>query len=323
MHDTTVAGMSEGSDPCRRPAALTDLGRQGFSEQLEEAGFSACLTKPLRQSGLFDRLAAILVGKKIPQPRRPVAARQEPRETPHGAARILLAEDNIVNQHVALSMLKKLGLYADAVADGAEVVKALETIPYHLVLMDVQMPVMDGLEATRRIRDPRSAVLNRRIPIVAMTADAMQGDREKCLTTGMNDYLSKPVDPQVLASVLQKWLPKSSPPHSAPVFDRAGLLARLMNDETLAREIVEKFLVDIPAQIETLKVYLDAGDAAGVERQAHTIKGASANLGAERLRGVAFEIEQSAKVRDLNAVKALMSELEAALRLLKETAKKQ
>ena len=122
-------------------------------------------------------------------------------------ARVLLAEDSIINQQVALSILKKLGLRADAVADGAEAVKALETIPYDLVLMDVQMPEMDGLVATRVIRDPGSAVRNHHVPIVAMTAHAMQGDLEKCLDAGMDDYVTKPVFPQSLVEVLRKWLP--------------------------------------------------------------------------------------------------------------------
>ena len=107
---------------------------------------------------------------------------------------------------MALGILKKLGLRADAVANGAEAVKALETIPYDLVLMDVQMPEMDGLEATRQIRDPQSAVLNHGIPIIAMTAHAMQGDRERCLEAGMNDYVSKPVDPRALAEAIDKYL---------------------------------------------------------------------------------------------------------------------
>ena len=121
-------------------------------------------------------------------------------------ARILLAEDTITNQKVALGILHRLGLRADAVADGAEAVHALESIPYDLVLMDVQMPVMDGLEATAVIRNPESAVLNHAIPIIAMTAEAMQGDREKCLAAGMNDYVSKPVTPRSLADRLALWL---------------------------------------------------------------------------------------------------------------------
>jgi PAS domain S-box-containing protein len=141
-----------------------------------------------------------------PAARRPTA-RGTPARFSGCTARILMAEDNSVNRMVALGILKKLGLRADAVANGAEAIKALETLPYDLVLMDVQMPEMDGLEATRHIRDPRSAVRNHRIPIVAMTAHTMKGDREKCLEAGMDDYVPKPVIPQALAEILEKWLP--------------------------------------------------------------------------------------------------------------------
>jgi len=121
-------------------------------------------------------------------------------------ARVLVAEDNITNQQFALILLKKFGLTADAVANGAEAVKSLETIPYDLVLMDMQMPEMNGLEATRKIRNSNTSACNHDIPIVAMTANAMQGDREKCLNAGMNDYISKPVRPQALEKILEKWL---------------------------------------------------------------------------------------------------------------------
>ncbi len=120
---------------------------------------------------------------------------------------VLVAEDSAVNQTVALGMLKRLGLRADAVGNGLEAIEALSTIPYDLVLMDVQMPLMDGLEATRRIREAASPVLDRRIPVIAMTANAMQGDREACLQAGMNDYVAKPVKSEALAEALARWLP--------------------------------------------------------------------------------------------------------------------
>ena len=169
--------------------------------------------------------------------------RQTHRQFNGAAVRILLAEDSKINQMVAIGILNSLGLSADAVANGAEAVTALESIPYDLVLMDVQMPEMDGLEATRQIRSPHSAVRNHQVPIVAMTAHALRGDRERCLEAGMNDYLTKPVSPQALAAVLAKWLPTEteiaeSPPTSPvpgvrpqyPIFDRLGLMARLLDD---------------------------------------------------------------------------------------------
>lgn len=133
-------------------------------------------------------------------------AAPETRDTPVHAIRILLAEDNVTNQQVAVRILKNLGWHTDVVANGAEAVQALETIPYDLVLMDVQMPVMDGFEATRRIRSPESAVQNHRVPVIAMTAHTMQGARERCLGAGMNDFVTKPFSPKTLAEVLKKWL---------------------------------------------------------------------------------------------------------------------
>ena len=124
-------------------------------------------------------------------------------------ARVLLVDDNITNQQVGMAILGKLGLRADVVANGAEALEALSTLPYDLVLMDVQMPVMDGLEATRNLRSAASRVLNRSIPVIAMTAQAMQGDRETCLEAGMDDFLTKPIAPGPLAKVLSRWLSKA------------------------------------------------------------------------------------------------------------------
>jgi len=311
-----------------RMVMLTSLGTRGDARRFQEVGFAAYATKPIRHQELKAVLSWALAELDGTEPTpRPIATRHTARETLNlfvgRKARILLAEDNITNQQVALGILKKLGLRADAVANGAEVLKALQTIPYDLVLMDVQMPVMDGLEATRRIRNPQSAIPKHGVPIIAMTAHAMQGDRERCLEAGMNDYVTKPVSPQALAEALDKWLPaetagprKQTP--GAPVFDRAGMMARLMDDEELARTVAEGFLEDVPRQIEALRGYLEAGDVPGAERQTHTIKGASANVGGERLRAVAFEMENAAKAGDLDAVKAHMAELKAQFDRLKQ-----
>jgi CheY-like chemotaxis protein len=324
---------------------LTSLGERGDARRFEKVGFAGYLAKPLRHVDLFNVLSTALSGGVSSPEIHPIVTRHSAseilRRSLKAGARVLLAEDNITNQQVALGILKKFGLSADAAANGAEVLKALESIPYHLVLMDVQMPEMDGLEATRRIRDSQSAVLDHNIPIIAMTANAMRGDRERCLAAGMNDYVSKPVEPQTLAGVLKRWLPMDLPAagtkaatsentqnapageKQTPVFDKTALMRRLMGDEELATIIMAGFLEDIPLQIQTLKDYLDAGDAAGVERQAHTIKGASANIGGEALRGLAFGMEKSGKSGDLTAIQERMGELEAAFERLREVLKKE
>jgi CheY-like chemotaxis protein/HPt (histidine-containing phosphotransfer) domain-containing protein len=321
---------------------MTSIGQRGDARHMEELGFAGYLAKPARQSDLFDCLAAVLAGAAAAQPVRTIVTRHTIREMRRGALRILLAEDNITNQQVALGILRKLGLQADAVANGAEAIAALESIRYDLVLMDVQMPKMDGLEATAHIRDPQSAVRNHSIPVVAMTAHAMQGDRERCLEAGMNDYVTKPVSPQALADALARWLPgddaarptnasaepapavsgtaepAAEPEPETPVFDRPGMLARLMDDEDLARAVAVGFLEDMPRQIEALRSYLQAGDAEGAVRQAHTIKGASANVGGESLRAVAFAMEKAARAGDLADVVARLSDLESRFARLKE-----
>jgi len=317
-----------------RLVLMTSISKWGEGKRMEEIGFSAHLPKPTRQIDLFNVLSAVLAGVEVVQPNAPVIPPHVFRDTPNGTRRILLAEDNITNQQVALGILKKLGLRADATANGREALKALADIPYDLVLMDVQMPELDGLEATRQIRDPRSPVLNHQIPIIAMTAHAMQSDRDKCFEAGMNDYVSKPVSPQTLAKAITKWLPIRSPeskqqdPETAfgttpassppPVFDWEGLIDRLMNDTELARSLIAQFLDELPGQIESLTACMNTGNAAGVAQHAHNIKGVSANVGGQALCIAAFQIEEAGKVGNLNSVPDLLAELKVQAARLKE-----
>jgi PAS domain S-box-containing protein len=188
-----------------RLVMLTSLGARGDAKRLQELGFSGYAVKPIRREELRGVLCLALAGGEDKSP-RPIATRHAARETlsmfSHRNARILLAEDNITNQKVALGILKKIGLQAEAVANGRQALDALEARSYDLVLMDVQMPELDGLEATRRIRRSR----HRDIPVIAMTAHAMQGDKDKCLKAGMNDYLTKPIVREDLIHTLEKWL---------------------------------------------------------------------------------------------------------------------
>ena len=185
---------------------LTSQGLRGDAAAVKSIGFSAYLMKPIRRSQLFDCLVMVLGGyrSQFQQANTQLVTRHSIEDAKRKKIRVLLAEDNTVNRKLALVLIEKFGFQADAVANGLEAVQALELVPYDLVLMDVQMPEMDGLEATRIIRDPQSGVLDHAIPIIAMTAHAMKGDREMCLKAGMDDYVAKPIQPEQLFAAIQR-----------------------------------------------------------------------------------------------------------------------
>ena len=232
-------------------------------------------------------------------------------------ARILVAEDNATNREIALAQLHKLGYTASAVVNGAETIRALEDGGFDLVLMDCQMPVMDGFEATHRIR----ASARPGIPVIAITADAMSDDRDRCLREGMNDYLAKPVELETLAETLAKWLPAcDAGPVPAPVvepvdgkaaavFNVEALLRRLLGDRHLAGLVLRGFLEDMPSQLLALRARLDDADAAGTRLQSHTIKGAAATVAAESLQALALAMEQAGAAGQLEACDELMPRL--------------
>jgi CheY-like chemotaxis protein len=207
MDGLTVARAIK-ADSCianTRLVVLTSLGQKLTPEEMRETGVASCLIKPVRQSDLFNTLVNIMsANPPTARPRHAIVTSAPVID--HPGVRILVAEDNIVNQKVALRQLRKLGYNADLVANGLEALEALERIPYSLILMDCQMPEMDGWEATRRIREREAALHQRRTPIVAMTADAMQGDRERCLQAGMDDYIAKPVRIDELEAALERQL---------------------------------------------------------------------------------------------------------------------
>jgi PAS domain S-box-containing protein len=245
-------------------------------------------------------------------------------------ARALVAEDNITNQQVALAMLRKLGLRVDAVANGREALEALRSIPYDFVIMDVQMPEVDGLEATHIVRTVRGAVLNPSILIFAMTAHAMQGDREKCLAAGMNDYIAKPVTFQALSQLLNRWLRRmdfstqrsvardvvptplcatGQPRPPAPAFAQAELLERLMGDHSLAQTVVNAFLLDAPNQLRALEALIEAHDPVALGRLAHRLRGAAATASATALAQRAEELELTAAKSEPAATRIRLREL--------------
>lgn len=263
-----------------------------------------------------------------------------------GRLQLLVVEDGDTSREVAVGVLRNLGLQADAVANGAEAVEAMRSYPYHLVLMDVEMPEMDGFEATRTIRNPASLALNPNVPIVAMTAHAMNGDREKCLLAGMTDYVSKPMDTDELIRVLNRWLPsetdaplehskptrlppssEAAPSKSSPggirheddspaVFDTRDMLHRLMNDPELARSVLTCFLTDAPRQLRNLEQSLAEGDPRAAQRHAHTLKGSAGIVGGKELRNSAAKMEEAARGRDMQTALDLLPPLTLALKRL-------
>jgi PAS domain S-box-containing protein len=310
---------------------VTSLGQRGDATRLKEIGFSGYLPKPVRQNQLRDSLMLVMGQQLSPggSSESAIVTRHTVAEAAKNRMRILLAEDNVSNQQVAQAILKKLGYHADVVGNGREALKALEDIPYDLVLMDCQMPEMDGYNATTVIRDPRSQVQNHKVPVIALTANAMQGDREKCLEAGMDDYLAKPLRPPDLADVLDRWLGKESqeenlvPPQKQPpplttdmgeadheIFNEADLVERLMGDKDLAWRIAAGFLDDMEKRFTMLRASIESEDHASVRLHAHTIKGAAANVAAPLLRESASQLEQAGMAGDLETIRRIHPELE-------------
>jgi len=302
---------------------MTSIRQHGDAERLKEIGFTACLVKPVRRSHLYNSFTTV-VGKETVAKDKPLSSiftKESIAGDRKRKIRILIAEDDVTSQKVAMRIIEKLGFRVDAVANGEEAIKALETAPYDLVFMDVQMPKMDGFAATREIRNPKSKIQNRNIPIIAMTAHAIKGDRERCLEAGMNDYVSKPVQPRQLIEAIERQISGSAQaaePAAAlktaslqkEVFDRSLLIGRLGGDEELCNELISGFMDDIPVQLEQLKQALNNSNAMLVERQAHKIKGASANVAAQAMSDVASEIEIAGKDRELDKALALVEKLE-------------
>jgi CheY-like chemotaxis protein/HPt (histidine-containing phosphotransfer) domain-containing protein len=206
---------------------------------------------------------------------------------------ILLAEDNPVNQRVAVGLLTRRGHRVTVAANGLEALAALERQAFDVVLMDVQMPEMGGLEATDGIRQ-RERGTQKRQRIVAMTAHVMNGDRERCLSAGMDGYLSKPIDPQMLFAAVEQVVevPATPLPVSSAAVDRAEMLQRLGGDQALFDDVVAIFLEDCPARLSAIKAAVDARDGEAIRKTAHTLKGAAGNLAAGGLFEAARVLER-------------------------------
>ena len=307
------------------------LGASIDSRRVRDLGFDAVLTRPVRRQDLREVLKVAIGSGGGDGEAGPAGVGPK---VGLGGSRILVVDDNHTNQLVAVGLLGALGLSADVAENGVKAVEAMQKVRYDLVLMDVQMPVMDGLEATRRIRDPQSRATNPDVPILAMTAHAQPSDRDRCLDAGMNGHVTKPIQAAALAAALEPWLNvrlAEGPALSAPApggeavfvaFDRGALVNRLAGDEALAREVIQVFVAELPDQIRALRGQVAAGDSGHIELQAHKIRGACAAVGGASLGALAAQIESAGKAADIDRIESLMPALEGQVTSLLEAMKK-
>ncbi|MCK4671198.1 MAG: response regulator [Candidatus Aegiribacteria sp.] len=318
--DGETLGREIKKDPDLRDTLLlimyTSMATRGDAARMSKAGFSAYLTKPVKTFQLRDCLISMHRKNKkegILTEARGIITKHSLAETRKEKFRILLAEDNPINQKVALKILEKLGYSAVPVENGREAVQELENNTYDLVLMDIQMPEMDGFEATDIIRDPKSSVLNHEVPIIAMTAHAMDGDRDKCIQAGMDDYISKPVRPEMLTMMIKKVLSREFITEAEQktgkvnkgldVFDRSVLRESLGDDHELIEEILELFKSNSDEIMTSLKNAALKDDLETVRKNAHSLKGSSGNIGAKALMKTMKSIEEACSDGDMNSIR--------------------
>ena len=311
---------------------LSSLGLRGEAEQARRVGFAAYLTKPVRQSQLFDAIATVMsmpldtaTGESSVSEEEQIVTRynlKDARGDAHARpsrSRVLVAEDNAVNQKVAVMMLERLGYHADVAANGQEAVDSLSRVPYAAVLMDVQMPEMDGYEATAEIRR-REGGTRRHTPVIAMTANAMKGDREQALQAGMDDYIPKPVKLEELEAVLAHWL---SPEHegasagdkvSEELLDRQVIAnLRELGGQEMLSKLAELFLEESRSAVDSLRGAVEENDAQTVERAAHTLIGSSGNMGAREIARLCTQLQEVGASGDLTRAPGLLARLEEEL----------
>jgi CheY-like chemotaxis protein len=319
---------------------LPSFGKRGHGEAARAAGIAAYLQKPVRQSQLYKCLTEVLArsnGEAVTAPQ--LVTRHSMRESRlqqndqiFSSVRILIAEDNLVNQKVALGQLSNLGYCGKAFPNGRELLKALEKSHVDIILMDCQMPVMDGFAATAEIR--RREGTARHTTIIAMTANALDGDNERCLAAGMDDYLSKPVKPDALRLKLEKWIKPADPgkglsESSEPAHDNRGSvidqahLASLREikqpgvDDFLT-ELIDLFFDDTPAHLKALNEAIKRDDSAETVRLAHSLKGSSANMGATQMASVIEELENKDPAKNASQI---MARVEQEFELVREALK--
>ena len=313
-----------------RLVMLTSVDRQDDPEELRETGVDAYLTKPIKQAQLFDCLSLVMSTDvetreiksglvMLTEQAAPVDAR------PAAKLRILIAEDNPVNQKVAVYQLQKLGYVADVVENGRLALEAMGRTHYDIVFMDCQMPELDGYEATRDLRAMQ--VDDRRTWVVAMTANSLEGDREKCLNAGMDDYISKPVKPEHLQAAIHRFIglrvvEQPSHDHGAVGVIDLNTIAgfremEVEGEESILAKLIDVFVENTPRVIEEARKALAAGTSPQLARAAHTLKGSCSNFGAERMRAACQQLEEAARGGLLDKAPGLIKDIELQFHLVR------
>jgi CheY-like chemotaxis protein/HPt (histidine-containing phosphotransfer) domain-containing protein len=316
-------------DPMSKTPAimmLTSGGHRNDVARCEDLGVAAYLLKPIRRAELREAIERVLGAATENRQKALITERtlEQHRDDPC-ALNILLAEDNDVNQKLATRLLEKRGHEVTVAANGLQALNALSLGRYDLVLMDVQMPEMDGIEATAALRC-REEGTSQHLPVIAMTALVMQGDRERCLAAGMDGYLTKPIRPRALDEVLDQYVAQkrkggivheealTTPDHTPRTLkqewvDGHELLERVGGDREFLTELVSLFREDCPKQLNRIKTALEKMDPSEVLRGAHSLRGTLANLAARPAADLAAEIEHAGKAGDLDRAKAAFQSL--------------
>jgi CheY-like chemotaxis protein/HPt (histidine-containing phosphotransfer) domain-containing protein len=320
MHMPEMDGAALAAAMRRHPAGaalplvlFTSLGRREALAETEV--FAAYLHKPIKPSQLFDALISVLAEQPVHvAPRGAARGELDPEMARRQPLRILLAEDNMVNQKLALRLLSQMGYRADLAANGLEAIEAVARQTYDVILMDVQMPELDGLEASREIN--RRWPAPRRPRIVAMTANAMQGDRELCEAAGMDDYVAKPIRVEELVAALDRAAPRREPAVPGPTAAEPGTIDRATFDHlrtsmggAFVAELIDTFGEDARELMATLRRALAAGDLDAFRRAAHSLKSTSESLGATGLAALARDLEGAARAGTLEGVEGPLRQL--------------
>jgi PAS domain S-box-containing protein len=304
---------------------LTSMGRPEDAARCRKIGVEGFLTKPVKHSDLLDTLASV-VGASTRRGRTPTLP-TEPSATPTRSLRVLVAEDNVVNRKLVTTLLQKRGHKVQAVENGREAVGAVEAEhdAFDVVLMDVQMPEMGGFEATQAIRDNEPADA-RRLPIIALTAHAMRGDRERCLAAGMDAYLAKPIDVNELIATVERFggtstgaPPRTAAPRRAPmVFDQDAALAHTGGDLQLLREIVGLFRSDYPTSLQKITRAIERRDGEALRLAAHSLKGSIGAVGSLAGRNAAAELEEIGRSNQFDRAESAYTMLRDQIALLEK-----